>query len=130
MAMRSLFAVLISLAPLALLSVSACNNGTRASAAATKPQSPAEGAADYKYSPGGPHEKPIIPAPSGEPTAGEITDCPPKCNPEGAWIGCGLKKPRGSQCQGCTPKCKGKGTPDEGWYDCNGVLIVQRQCGS
>ncbi|MBI2394482.1 MAG: hypothetical protein HYV09_33235 [Deltaproteobacteria bacterium] len=125
------FAVVVVLAPLAL--TFACTSTPRGSAAATRPTSPADGAADYKYNPGGPHEKPIVPVPSGEPTAPagvEITDCPPKCNPDGSWSGCGLKKPRGAACQGCTPKCKGKGTPDEGWYDCNGVLIAQRRCGA
>ena len=39
-----------------------------------------------------------------------------------------MKKPRGSKCKGCTPKCKKKGTVDEGWYDCAGVLIVQAEC--
>ena len=94
--------------------------------------SPAEGAADYKYSPGGPHERPVVPSPSGEPSSGPagVVHCPPTCNADGSWSGCGLKKSRGEACQGCSPKCKGKGSADEGWYDCNGVLIVQRQCGS
>lgn len=127
---RTAFALVVSLAPLgAALAVSACS-GNRATAAQTRPSGPADGAADYKYSPGGPHERPLIPSPSGEPTAGEIADCPPRCNADGSWGGCGLKKSRGSDCQGCAPKCKAKSTPDEGWYDCNGVLIVQRQCGN
>lgn len=123
---RALIVLLLSTA------LAACAGENRVSASATKPMSPAEGAADYKHSPAGPAEKPVVPAPSGEPgvKAPEIVECPPKCNADGSWSGCGLKKSRGSQCQGCAPKCKGKGTPDEGWYDCNGVLIVQRPCGS
>lgn len=116
---------------LVLVPFSACTKKEQVSAAATKPLSPAEGAKDYDVNPGGPFEKPIIPSPSGEPSAGptEVADCPPTCGANGAWIGCGLKKARGSKCEGCTPKCKAKGTPDEGWYDCAGVLIVQRACG-
>lgn len=121
---RTLVLLLASVA-----SLTSCGGASRVNAGATKPMSPAEGAGDYKHSPGGPHETPIIPTPGGEPNAGEVTDCPPKCNAAGAWIGCGLKKPRGSACEGCTPTCKGKGTADEGWYDCTGMLIVQRKCG-
>jgi len=130
---RSLLALVVTLAPLgAGFATGACAGRSEVSAAATKPMSPAEGAADYKDSPGGPHMKPVIPSPSGEPSAGpaEVANCPPKCNADGTWYGCGLKKPRGSACQGCTPTCKAKGTADEGWYDCSGVLIAQRKCGS
>lgn len=109
---------------LALLPVGACSN--TANTAATKPMSPANGAADYKDSPGGPHEPAVVPSGSGEPNS--PSDCPPKCSEEGSWIGCGLKKPRGTGCKGCTPKCKGKGTTMEGWYDCNGVMIAERKC--
>ncbi|MGZ6066650.1 MAG: hypothetical protein ACXWVM_29900 [Polyangiales bacterium] len=110
------------------------------SAETTKPMGPADGAADYKQnSMGPPLDKPIVPVPSGEPTKPPkepggpeptVVECPPTCSPQGGWIGCGLTKIRGSKCQGCTPKCKGKGTPDEGWYDCAGVLIVNRPCGN
>ncbi len=96
--------------------------------AATKPMSPADGAKDYEKG-GGPHEPPVMPTASGEkPTSPGKPDCPPQCTPAGAWVGCGLPKPRNSNCTGCTPKCKSKGTPDEGWYDCSGVLIVARAC--
>jgi hypothetical protein len=122
----------VFLAPIgaAVLAMSACARN-QVSAAASKPLSPAEGTADYKYSPGGPHERPTVPSPTGkEPTTGEVSDCPPRCNADGSWSGCGLKKSRGSDCQGCTPTCKAKDTPDEGWYDCSGMLIVPRKCGS
>ncbi len=118
----------LAVAPFAM---QACGGGAT-TAAATKPMSPAEGAADYKENPMGPAERPPVPHPSGEPSASGAPaglDCPPKCGPDGAWIGCGLKKPRGTKCDGCNPKCKAKGSADEGWYDCTGVLIVLRQCG-
>jgi len=124
-------AVLLALGPLL---VQACS-GQQATptAAGTKPMSPAEGAADYKDNPMGPHERPPVPTTGGEPTAsapspGEDPACPPKCSPDGSWVGCGLKKPRGTKCMGCTPKCKAKGSADEGWYDCTGVLIILRPC--
>lgn len=122
--MRALIVALLALAPLA--SIGACSGSNAVSAAATKPTGPANGAADYKDSPGGPATPPVVPTASGEP--GSASDCPPKCGDDGAWIGCGLKKPRGTGCKGCTPKCKGKGTSMEGWFDCNGVMIAERKC--
>jgi hypothetical protein len=122
---RWMLAAIVAVAPLG--AASGCGH-SRLSAAATKPMSPAEGAGDYKQSPGGPLEKPVVPRPSGEPSAGEITACPPRCNADGSWAGCGLKRPRGEGCQGCTPRCLGKGSSDVGWYDCNGALIVPRRC--
>jgi hypothetical protein len=114
-----------------LFAMVACHQNT-ATASATRPLSPAEGAKDYDRTPGGPFVRPAVPEASGEPGAqGEPPprqDCPPKCTPSGAWTGCGLAKLRGSGCVGCTPRCKGKGTAEEGWYDCNGVLIIQRPC--
>lgn len=121
--MRPLFAIVLAALPLAI--APACSSN-RVNAAATKPTSPANGAADYKDNPGGPIAPPVVPKASGEPVAED--DCPPRCGDEGAWVGCGLKKPRGSNCKGCTPKCKSKGSIDEGWYDCNGVMIAQRKC--
>ncbi len=130
---RLLVALCLVVVPLA--SIGACHHvphSERASAGATKPTGPAEGAGDYWNNPGGPATAPQPPVtgdPRAEPTEtppGE--DCPPKCSADGSWIGCGLKKPRGTGCTGCVPKCKGKGTSDEGWYDCNGVLIAQRKC--
>ncbi len=131
---RHLLALTIAVAPFAAHFVAACDNN-RVSAAATKPMSPADGAGDHKSSPGGENLKPVVPESSNDPgaTGGSspaAADCPPKCNSDGAWSGCGLTKPRGGACQGCTPKCKGKGTKDEGWYDCSGVLIAQRACGT
>ena len=94
--------------------------------------SPAEGAADYKDNPMGPATAPVVPTTGGEPNApgSAATEpvCPPKCGADASWIGCGLPKPRGTQCTGCTPKCKAKGTADEGWYDCSGILIVRHPC--
>jgi hypothetical protein len=112
----------------------ACTKQNRETpAAVTKPMGPAEGAKDYEQNPAGPLQKPIVPIGSSEPkNAGgspEVEQCPPTCSPQGGWIGCGLTKIRGSKCEGCTPKCKGKGSPDEGWYDCAGVLIIARPCG-
>ncbi len=121
-------ALVLTIAPVGAV---ACQQN-RVTAAATKPLSPAEGANDYKENPGGPLVRPAVPEASGEPGSGDPEpgppDCPPKCRGDGSWIGCGLKKPRGSGCHGCEPKCKGKGTQDEGWYDCSGVLIVARPC--
>lgn len=96
--------------------------------AVTKPMSPADGAKDYENGTS-PHGPPVVPSGSdkGEQTPGKPA-CPPQCTPAGAWVGCGLPKPRNSNCTGCTPKCKSKGTPDEGWYDCSGVLIVAHAC--
>jgi len=129
---RLLLALLLAAVPLAAMP--ACGHTDRANAAATKPTGPANGAADYQYAPGGPHTAPTPPTVGTEPGAttaepAPSSDCPPSCSPDGSWIGCGLSKPRGSGCKGCTPKCKGKGTADEGWYDCNGVMIAQRKCG-
>lgn len=129
---RVLFALCLGILPLA--STFACGHTDRVNAAATKPTGPANGAADYKDSPGGPHTAPTPPTvgtePAGAPAEATATDdCPPKCNDDGSWSGCGLKKPRGTNCKGCVPKCKSKGTVDEGWYDCNGVMIAQRKCG-
>ena len=131
---RVLLAVVLALVP--CVSIGACGpQPERVNAAATKPTSPANGAADYNYSPGGPAVAPTPPTVGTEPpSGGTVTgppaeDCPPKCSEDGSWTGCGLKKPRGAGCKGCTPKCKGKGTVDEGWYDCNGVMIAQRKCG-
>jgi hypothetical protein len=121
--MRTLFALVLALAPLA--SIGACTGSNAATAAATKPTSPANGAGDYNASPGGPHESPVIPTASGEPNASG--DCPPKCSDDGSWTGCGLKKPRGSNCKGCAPKCK-KTAKEEGWYDCSGMMIAERKC--
>jgi hypothetical protein len=56
------------------------------------------------------------------------SDCPPRCSESGAWVGCGLEKPRGKDCGGCVPRCKSKGTPEEGWYDCSGVFIATAKC--
>ena len=119
----------LCLAALPLASIGACGPGSRVSAAATKPTGPANGAGDYKDSPGGPATPPVVPTASGgEPAAGVQPDCPPKCGSDGAWYGCGLKKPRGGNCGGCAPKCKGKGTSTEGWFDCNGMMIAERKC--
>lgn len=128
---RTLVALALAILPLA--SAGACVGTDRVNAAASKPTSPANGAADYQYNPGGPHVAPTVPTvgPGTEPTtaAAAVEDeCPPRCSEDGSWIGCGLKKPRGSACKGCTPKCKGKGTANEGWYDCNGVMIAERKC--
>lgn len=114
------------LAVLPFASAFACVSSDRVNAAATKPTSPANGAADYKDSPGGPHVAPGVPNPNpgAEPNGAVDDQCPPKCAPDGSWKACGLKKPRGSGCTGCTPKCKG-----DGWYDCSGVLIVAAKCG-
>lgn len=129
---RSLALPLVTLAlTLVPAGIAACRQN-RVTAAATKPMSPADGAHDYKEQPGGPLIPPVVPTASADPGATEPEagppDCPPKCRGDGSWIGCGLKKPRGSGCHGCEPKCKGKGTQDEGWYDCSGVLIVARPC--
>ncbi len=126
--------VALALAILPLASVGACVGTDRVNAAASKPTSPANGAGDYKDNPGGPHVAPTVPTvtPGAEPTtaaAATEDECPPRCSEDGSWIGCGLKKPRGTGCKGCTPKCKGKGTATEGWYDCNGVMIAERKCG-
>lgn len=125
---RTLVALLLVALPLA--SAGACSGNNRMSAAATKPMGPANGAGDYKDNPGGPHGHAVVPVASGEPNApgSAIEHCPPSCNADGSWTGCGLKKPRGNGCKGCEPKCKGKSTIDEGWYDCNGVLIAARNC--
>lgn len=126
--MRVVFALLLAIAPLA--SIGACTGSNVATAAATKPTSPANGAGDYKESPGGPVAPPVVPTASGEPTSAPTvaeSDCPPKCGDEGAWTGCGLKKPRGSNCKGCTPKCK-KTAKEEGWFDCSGMMIAERNC--
>jgi hypothetical protein len=129
---RVLLALCLVVAPLA--AIGACGpHPERVNAAATKPTSPANGAADYKDSPGGPAVAPTPPTVGTEPVpptpVATPDDCPPKCSDDGSWIGCGLKKPRGTACKGCTPKCKGKGTLNEGWYDCNGVMIAERKCG-
>jgi hypothetical protein len=125
------FAVVTFVAAGAVL-LAGCPRRNEATAGATRPMGPAEGASDYKYSPGGPHEPAAVPQASGEPEADAppASDCPPKCGSDGAWTGCGLNKPRGANCQNCVPKCKGKGTKDEGWYDCAGMLIAQRACSS
>ena len=56
------------------------------------------------------------------------SDCPPRCSESGAWVGCGLEKPRGKGCGGCVPRCKSKGSAEEGWYDCSGVFIATAKC--
>lgn len=113
------------------VAVVACTKQNREQpAAVSKPMSPAEGAKDYDQNPGGPLQKPIVPAGSAEPNSSPpVAECPPTCSPQGGWIGCGLTKIRGSKCEGCVPKCKAKGSADEGWYDCSGVLIIARPCG-
>ena len=121
-------------AAVVLVPLWACGASQNVGAQATKPESPADGAKDYDVTPGG--EPTSVDSSGLPPTEGSTTgsaaakalDCPPKCTGDGVWVGCGLKKPRGSKCQGCTPKCKQKGTVDEGWYDCAGVLIVQGEC--
>lgn len=119
---RLLMLFALALCPLA--AAPACGGGSRVSAAATKPTGPANGAADFKDSPGGPHTPPVVPTTGTEPTANAAADdCPPRCGDDGAWSGCGLKKPRGTDCKGCTPKCKG-----DGWYDCKGMMIAERKC--
>jgi hypothetical protein len=128
---RITLASVVALAPLL-----ACGGAQNVGAQATKPDSPATGAKDYDVTPGG--EPTGTDATGLPPTAGSTTgsaaaaapDCPPKCTGDNVWVGCGLKKPRGSKCSGCTPKCKQKGTVDEGWYDCAGVLIVLGECSS
>jgi hypothetical protein len=126
---RILLALCLAVVPLA--SIGACGHTDRVNAAASKPMSPANGAADYDKSPGGPATAPTPPTVGTgvEPIAQPSDDCPPRCADDGSWMGCGLKKPRGTGCKGCTPKCKGKDSADEGWYDCNGVMIAQRKCG-
>ena len=127
---RTVFVGLVALAP-----VLACG-GQNVGAQATKPQSPAEGSKDYDVTPGGEPTgvdatglPPTEGAPGSSSAAPQVApDCPPKCTGDNVWVGCGLKKPRGTKCAGCTPKCKRKGTVDEGWYDCAGVLIVQGNC--
>jgi hypothetical protein len=103
---------------------------SRSATSVTKPMSPADGAKDYDVDPGGPSQRP--PGPNGgkaEPEATRV-DCPPTCDKDtGMWEGCGLLKPTGGKCQGCEPRCRGKGTESEGWYDCSGVQIVARRCG-
>jgi hypothetical protein len=125
---RASFAASLALAPLL-----ACGAGQNVGAQGTKPDSPATGAKDYDVTPGGEPtgtDATGLPPSEGSSTAAAATppDCPPKCTGDNVWVGCGLKKPRGSKCAGCTPKCKKKGTVDEGWYDCTGVLIVQANC--
>ena len=130
----ALLCVSIALAPLL-----ACGTvPKRINAGATQPQSPADGAGDDQIHPNENLGKEAVSAaPTTGPEAPQATssaaaaqpDCPPRCA-DGGWIGCGLKKPRGTACTGCTPKCKRKGTVDEGWYDCAGVLIVQSSCAS
>jgi hypothetical protein len=120
---------------LVFVSLVCCTKQNRETpAAVTKPMGPAEGAKDYEENPGGPLQKPPIPVggkqePKSTGPSPEVEQCPPTCSPQGGWIGCGLTKIRGSKCEGCTPKCKGKGSADEGWYDCAGVLIIARACG-
>ena len=129
--LRFAFATSLVLTPLL-----ACGgSGQNVGAQATKPASPADGAKDYDVTPGGEPtgtDATGLPPPEGAGSSSAASpvaiDCPPKCTGDNVWVGCGLKKPRGSKCAGCTPKCKRKGTVDEGWYDCAGVLIVQANC--
>lgn len=111
------------------LAIAACSQPISKTTAATKPMSPADGTKDYENGTS-PHGPPVVPSASdtGEKGAPGKVSCPPQCTPQGAWVGCGLPKPRNTNCTGCTPKCKSKSTPDEGWYDCSGVLIVARAC--
>ena len=70
---RSILAVVLAAAPLAL-SI-ACGPSTPASAHATKPLDPADGAKDYDQNPAGPAEtKPPIPGPEKptEPTGSAV----------------------------------------------------------
>lgn len=125
---------LVAVISLALGPAIACGASQQVGAQATKPDSPAGGAKDYDVTPGGTPTQSdatgLPPPDSSSSAAAEpvAPDCPPKCTGDDVWVGCGLKKPRGSKCSGCTPKCKRKGTVDEGWYDCAGVLIVQAKC--
>ena len=131
-ARRWLAPLLLVAAP--LIASSSCGGATTPTAASTKPMSPAEGAGDYNPQNGSEAAGlPTAPIASGAPSASagavEASDCPPKCADDGGWIGCGVKKSRGKGCATCAaPKCKNKGTPDEGWYDCTGVLIVPHDC--
>ena len=70
----------------------------------------------------------VATADSSGPPSTTVDDCPPSCGPDGSWFGCGLRKPRGNLCAGCKPRCKGRDTKDEGWYDCQGVEIVAHKC--
>jgi len=100
----------------------------RQTTSVTKPMSPADGAKDYDVDRGGPSLRPVVPSGGAEPESSRV-DCPPQCDADtGMWEGCGLKRPTGSKCQGCTPRCRGKSTESVGWYDCSGVLIVARRC--
>lgn len=130
---RLAFATCVALAP--VLASFACGNAQNVGAQATKPDSPATGAKDDDVTPGGEptsNDATGLPPSQGASSAAApvAIDCPPKCTGDDVWVGCGLKKPRGTKCAGCKPKCKQKGTVDEGWYDCAGVLIVQAECSS
>jgi hypothetical protein len=125
-------AALVALAPATLAIASACGPSSPAGMQATKPLSPADGAKDYAGDPPGPDTPtPIGSGPGVGARAGSTeqpTGCPPRCGADGAWRGCGLRAPRAGACAGCAPRCLGKGTGDEGWYDCSGILIVRGAC--
>ncbi|MFI5299347.1 MAG: hypothetical protein ACHREM_14730 [Polyangiales bacterium] len=103
---------------------------TRQATAITKPQSPAEGAGDYEGAVQ-PLERPIVPTSDPGVDDERTKRCPPLCDDDGKWSGCGLveRKDNGSSCKGCAAKCRTPGSSGEGWYDCNGILIAARTCG-
>lgn len=125
-------AALVALLPAGVAVASACGPSSPVGAHATKPLSPADGAKDYAGDPPGPDTPTPIgsgPGVGARPGSTEQpTGCPPRCGADGSWRGCGLRSPRAGSCAACTPTCSGKGTGDEGWYDCSGILIVRGAC--
>ena len=113
---------------LVFVAIGACET-PREATGLTKPQSPADGAGDYKDNPAGPVGPAVLPSADPRPL-GESAPCPPTCSETGAWMGCGLARPRmtSESCRTCPATCTTKGADGEGWYDCKGTLIAARHC--